>query len=89
MLCKHSVIPVFDSMISWFMKVDFKKTSKTFGVDMEFLGVFSKSRQPRGSREYGHNLLPVDLMQGTRGESSGMAHRCDRQDALLPEAGKR
>jgi len=26
--CKHSVMPVFDFMISWFMKVDFQKSPK-------------------------------------------------------------
>ena len=41
---------------------------------------------PGGCRE--HHLFPVDLMQGAGGEPEGVAHRCDRQDALLPEAGK-
>ena len=26
--CKHSVMPVFDFMISWFMKADFQKPPK-------------------------------------------------------------
>ena len=45
--------------------------------------------QSRGSsREYGHNLLAVDLLQRDGSEPAGMAHRCDRQDALLPEPGE-
>ena len=44
--------------------------------------------QPRGSLQHGHHLFPVDLMQGAGGKSPRVAHRCDKQDAILPETGE-
>jgi len=60
----------------------------TLTLDNRILWIIHVLWQSRGSREHGHYLLPVDLLQGAGSESEGMANRCDRQDAILPKAGK-